>query len=101
MLPDSSMDLKMAAQNPSLFVDTGINYLIESLVQMGANKEYLVVHLAGGADIPHTDPILTVGVPIAPLLTWLSKSWEYPSIVEHWAGWFRDPSASSWTRAAW
>ena len=62
MLPDSSMDLKMAAQNPSLFVDTGINYLIESLVQMGATKEFLVVHLAGGADIPLANPILNIGV---------------------------------------
>jgi chemotaxis protein CheD len=61
MLPDSSMDLKMAEQNPCLFVDTGIDYLIESLLQIGATKHALHVYLAGGADIPLANPTLNIG----------------------------------------
>lgn len=61
MLPESSMNLEQAARNPSLFVDTGIHDLIESLLQLGATRESLVVHLAGGADIPLANPILNLG----------------------------------------
>ena len=61
MLPTSGMDLEKAAQSPSLFVDTGINYLVEALLQNGATHEALVVYLAGGADIPLANPILNLG----------------------------------------
>jgi chemotaxis protein CheD len=61
ILPNSSMDLEKAAQNPSLFVDTGIAHLVESLLQRGATKKSLLVYLAGGADIPLVNFPLNLG----------------------------------------
>ena len=61
MLPSSSMDKNKAALNPSLFVDTGIEYLINALINLGARENSLVFHLAGGADIPLSNTILNIG----------------------------------------
>ena len=55
------MDKNTSTLNPSLFVDTGIEFLISTLINLGARKSSLIIHLAGGADIPLSNPILNIG----------------------------------------
>ncbi|RMF93558.1 MAG: chemotaxis protein CheD [Nitrospinota bacterium] len=49
MLPLSTIDPSKAAQNPYMFVDTGVPRLFIECYKAGAKKERLVVKVAGGA----------------------------------------------------
>jgi chemotaxis protein CheD len=59
MLPLSEIDPEKAQKNPCLFVDTGVPELFRACYRAGAQKERLVVKVAGGAfvgDDPYADP---------------------------------------------
>src|SRR5690606_33471231 len=49
MLPLSSTDMARAAENPALFVDTGVPELFRSCYRLGASKQRMIVRVAGGA----------------------------------------------------
>ncbi|HEY3281979.1 MAG TPA: chemotaxis protein CheD [Armatimonadota bacterium] len=49
MLPDSSIDPSKAELNPSMFVDSGVPRLFRECYRQGAQKQRLVVKVAGGA----------------------------------------------------
>ncbi len=49
MLPQSSIDPAKAADNPYMFVDTGVPELFRECYRLGGRKERLVVKAAGGA----------------------------------------------------
>lgn len=49
MLPDSSINREKAAGNPYMFVDTGVPQLFKACYRAGAQKERLVLKVAGGA----------------------------------------------------
>jgi chemotaxis protein CheD len=49
MLPLSTIDPAKAAENPYMFVDTGVPKLFLESYKAGAKKERLVVKVAGGA----------------------------------------------------
>jgi chemotaxis protein CheD len=49
MLPDSSIDSDKAAQNPYMFVDTGLPELFLQCYQAGARRERIIVTAAGGS----------------------------------------------------
>jgi chemotaxis protein CheD len=49
MLPQSSIDPEKAADNPSMFVDTGVPQLFMESYRLGAQKNRLEVKVAGGA----------------------------------------------------
>lgn len=51
MLPDSTLDLKKAAESPAMFADTGIPLLFKSCYRLGADKRRMIVKAAGGASI--------------------------------------------------
>ena len=51
MLPASSVNPNKAADNPLMFVDTGVPELFKACYKMGARKERLVVKVAGGASL--------------------------------------------------
>jgi chemotaxis protein CheD len=51
MLPDSSVDAAKAARQPGMFVDTGLAALLHAAGELGADKERLVISVAGGAQI--------------------------------------------------
>jgi len=51
MLPLSTIDPPKAAENPSMFVDTGVPQLFISCYKAGAQKQRLVVKVAGGASV--------------------------------------------------
>ncbi len=48
-LPDSSLDKEKAKNKPAMFADTGIEYLIGQMAQLGANIRQLKIKIAGGA----------------------------------------------------
>ncbi|MBN1546249.1 MAG: chemotaxis protein CheD [Syntrophaceae bacterium] len=51
MLPDSTLDLKKAQQQPGMFADTGVPLLFKSCYRLGAEKKRMIVKVAGGASI--------------------------------------------------
>jgi chemotaxis protein CheD len=51
MLPDSSLDMNKAKDNPAMFADTGIPLLFKTCYQFGAEKRRMIVKVVGGASI--------------------------------------------------
>lgn len=51
LLPLSKTDEEKAAQNPCMFVDTGVPTLIQAVFDMGAQRKNLIAKVAGGANI--------------------------------------------------
>ncbi len=51
MLPASSVNPAKAADNPLMFVDTGVPELFKACYKAGAKKERIVVKVAGGASL--------------------------------------------------
>jgi chemotaxis protein CheD len=51
LLPDSTIDAEKAQRNPFMFADTGIPELFHRAYRMGANKQRLIVTVAGGAQV--------------------------------------------------
>jgi chemotaxis protein CheD len=49
MLPDSTIDPHKSAQNPAMFVDTGVPRLFHACYNAGAEKGRIVLKVAGGA----------------------------------------------------
>lgn len=48
-LPSSTMNPCRAKQNPLMFADTGMTFLIDKMLAIGVNKKRLQVKIAGGA----------------------------------------------------
>jgi chemotaxis protein CheD len=51
MLPESSLDIRKAGENPAMFGDTGIPLLFKTCYELGAKKKRMIVKVAGGASI--------------------------------------------------
>jgi chemotaxis protein CheD len=51
MLPESSLDMRKAGENPAMFADTGIPFLFKTCYELGAKKKRMIVKVAGGASI--------------------------------------------------
>lgn len=50
-LPTSTMDTDRAAQNPCMFADTGVAYLLKQIEAKGGDRKRLKVKIAGAAQI--------------------------------------------------
>lgn len=61
MLPDSSLDEAKAAQQPAMFVDTGVPALFRAAYQLGADKHRLIISVAGGAHIMDDSGLFNLG----------------------------------------
>ena len=61
MLPESSMDKQKAETNPYMFADTGIERLVKTACDKGADKRRLVVRLAGGAQVLDPQGVFNIG----------------------------------------
>jgi len=48
-LPSSTMNPCRAKQNPLMFADTGMTFLIDKMLAIGVNKKRIQVKIAGGA----------------------------------------------------
>lgn len=55
MLPLSSVNPEKAQSNPLMFVDTGVPLLFKNCYKLGAQKDRLIVKVAGGASLNHHD----------------------------------------------
>lgn len=55
MLPVSSVNPAKAANNPLMFVDTGVPELFKACYKAGAKKERIVVKVAGGASLQNNE----------------------------------------------
>ncbi len=51
MLPSASLDAEKARRNPDMFVDLGVQRLIDVMLALGANRRSLVAKVAGGAAV--------------------------------------------------
>jgi chemotaxis protein CheD len=51
MLPESSLDVVRARENPYMFADTGIPLLFRECYSLGARKQRLKVKVAGGSQV--------------------------------------------------
>jgi len=60
-LPTSTLDASRAKENPCMFADTGMAYLLNELSAMGAQKKRLKVKLAGGAEILNDSGLFSIG----------------------------------------
>ena len=55
MLPSSEIDVAKAKTQPAMFVDTGVPLLFKECYKLGAQKERLIVTVAGGSFSGRTD----------------------------------------------
>jgi chemotaxis protein CheD len=62
MLPDSSIDAVKAASLPYMFVDTGVPRLFHAAYNLGADRNRLVVKVAGGAQMLDQQGIFNIGI---------------------------------------
>lgn len=61
MLPDSTANLKRAAEQPQMFADTALPILFHSVYALGGQKENLIVKIAGGGDFLDAKKIFEIG----------------------------------------
>ncbi|MEO7996725.1 MAG: chemotaxis protein CheD [Gemmatimonadaceae bacterium] len=55
MLPTGAIDPDKMAQNPSMFVDSGVPLLFKECYKFGAKKERMIIKVAGGSHTGATD----------------------------------------------
>jgi chemotaxis protein CheD len=73
LLPDSRLDPSRAAQQPGMFVDTGLAALLQQVQKLGARREEMVVCVAGGGRILEEGADFDIGGQNhAALETWLA-----------------------------
>ncbi len=61
MLPDSSISPEKAKEKPYMFADTGIPILFKSLYKLGAEKQRIIVKVAGGSQIMDAKGVFNIG----------------------------------------
>ena len=61
MLPSSTIDPAKAAENPCMFVDTGVPKLFQECYKANAQRKRLVVKVAGGAAFRDEDDLFAIG----------------------------------------
>jgi len=61
MLPSSEVDRERAQTCPSMFVDTGVPALLQAMYEMSAERERLVVKVAGAAVLLNTNGLFNIG----------------------------------------
>jgi chemotaxis protein CheD len=61
MLPDSSIDPERGRQNPAMFADTAIPALLDAVASLGASRQRLVAHAAGGARMVRDERVFDIG----------------------------------------
>lgn len=87
MLPDSNQS--RANENRAKFADTGIPYMLEELIRMGAAKSRLVAKLAGGSQMfafANASDIMRVGLRNASASKEILKKLSIPIVGEDTGG---------------
>jgi chemotaxis protein CheD len=60
-LPNGQMDPDKARQNPMMFADTGMKFLIDKMTAMGVNRKQLKIKIAGGAQVMNDAKTFQIG----------------------------------------
>jgi chemotaxis protein CheD len=60
-LPSAASNPDRAAENPTMFADTGMTMVLGQMQQLGANTRRLRVRLAGGAEMLNDAKIFNIG----------------------------------------
>ena len=60
-LPSARMDSAKANKNPLMFADTGMKYLVDKMLALGANKKRLNIKIAGGAQVMNDAKTFQIG----------------------------------------
>lgn len=61
MLPLSKVDPERAKDVPFMFVDTGLPILLQTLLNMGADKKRIIARIAGGAVLLDDNGMFRIG----------------------------------------
>jgi len=61
MLPDSKIDSVKAVEKPFMFVDTGVPRLFHGTYNLGADRNRLIVKVAGGAQLLDQQGLFNIG----------------------------------------
>ncbi|MDZ4785848.1 MAG: chemotaxis protein CheD [bacterium] len=61
LLPLSKSDPQKASQNPCMYVDTGVAFLIEEILAAGSKKSDLIITAAGGSNINDKNNVFEIG----------------------------------------
>lgn len=61
LLPQANSSPEKAAQNPHMFVTSGVVDMIKSLLKIGASRERLIIKAAGGAKMMKVNNLFDVG----------------------------------------
>ncbi len=61
MLPLSKVDPERANETPYMFVDTGLPVMMQTLLNMGADKKRLIAKVAGGAVLLDDNGMFRIG----------------------------------------
>jgi chemotaxis protein CheD len=61
MLPDSKIDAAKAVSAPFMFVDTGVPRLFQAVYHLGAERNRLVVKVAGGSHLLDQNGVFNIG----------------------------------------
>ncbi len=61
LLPLSKSDPEKAKNKPTMYVDTGVAYLLDRFLQNGSTKKNLQISVAGGAEINDNAHVFQIG----------------------------------------
>jgi len=61
MLPDSTIDSEKARNKPAMFADTGVPMLFRETYQFHAQKNRMIICVAGGAQVMDTTGFFNIG----------------------------------------
>jgi len=74
-LPESKINPQLAQEQPGMFADTGVPYLLKAMEQFGCGISDLVVKIGGGASI--MDPSATFEIGKRNILAVKKTLWRY------------------------
>ena len=61
LLPFSKSDPEKAKSKPTLYVDTGVSFMLEELIRHGLNKRTALIKVAGGSAINDVNNVFGIG----------------------------------------
>jgi chemotaxis protein CheD len=61
MLPSAVIDSEKALSNPCMFVDSGVTKMLNEMMKMGAQKQKLIIKVAGGSQMLDEQKVFNIG----------------------------------------
>ena len=61
LLPMSKSDPQKAAENPYMYVDTGVAMMLDQMFHMGADRKTMIITVGGGSNINDQNNVFEIG----------------------------------------